>query len=327
MIFRIACLSVLLVSIYLIQPASSEEKIVSSPINRPKIGLALGGGGARAAAHVGVLKVLEEENIPIDVVTGTSMGSVIGGLYAAGIPVKQIESMLLNKSIQRAYNKMPFTMRVSLVPITVLPRLFGIHHNIGLYSGNKFAEFLAETLPANRQNIEDTIIPFSAVATDMLTGHEYVVSKGSLPKILQASAAFPFFKKPVEIDGRVLCDGFVCGANIPVKQARELGADVVIGVSVDGLLKPIPEEDLKHLRPFRRRTATILLSHLDKYGLSQADLALKPDVSDLGMLYSKRADVIKAVAEGERVARYHLPEIRRLAGMGEKSAYNLRSLH
>lgn len=300
-------------------PAVSVEQKSVQPaqtnLSRPRIGLALGGGGARGAAHVGVLKVLEEEHIPIDYIAGTSMGSVIGGLYAAGIPLAKIERMLEDRSLLRAYNRMPFTLRVGMVPLTTVPRLVGIHHHIGLYSGNKFAKFLAKEFPANRQNVENTVIPFSPVTTNLLTGKPYVVSKGSLAKALQASTAVPLFKKPVAIDGKELCDGFLSGANLPVQQVRDLGADIIICVDVDGPPKEVPDSVLHHFRSFRHRVTNILVSEMDEDAAKQADVLLRPEVSDIGMLIYNESNLKKAMTEGERTARSMVPQIRRLAGL------------
>src|SRR5262249_9072063 len=107
--------------------ADSQGKISQHSTSRPRVALALGGGGTRGAAHIGVLKVFEEEGVPIDCIAGTSAGSIVGGLYAAGVPLSEIERMMDNKSILRAYNTIPIWLRVSLIPYTTVPRLFGIH--------------------------------------------------------------------------------------------------------------------------------------------------------------------------------------------------------
>ncbi len=278
---------------------------------RPKIALALGGGGARGAAHIGVLKVLEQEKIPIDYIAGTSIGAIVGGLYAAGVPLSRLEKLALDRSLLRAYRTMPIFLRLMIVPITTLPRQFGIHPYVGLYSGARFRRFLDKCIPYSCTNIEDTKTPFRAVATDLLTGNPYVFSKGSLSLAMQASSAIPWLKKPIETDDALLCDG-VLAANIPVVQAREMGADIVVSVDIDGPVKPADKKDMRRIGVFENRSISLMMAKLDAKYVEQTDVLIQPDVSHIHILSKHLGQTSYAIAEGERAAREALPAIRKL---------------
>src|SRR5262249_45562290 len=109
---------------------------------RPKIGLALGGGGTRGAAHVGVMQVLEKEGIPIDCVAGTSVGAIIGGMYASGIPLDRLENIVQKKAFAHSYNTVPIWLRVAAIPVFLVPHLVGFTHYDGLYRGGRFASYI-----------------------------------------------------------------------------------------------------------------------------------------------------------------------------------------
>jgi NTE family protein len=282
-------------------------------MQRLRIGLALGGGGTRGAAHIGVLRVLEQEHIPIDCIAGTSVGSVIGGLYASGVPLDQIQKMFEDKSLMHAYNRVPITCSIVWTPLSMIPRLFGVYHFVGLYRGDKFARFIEASLPPSRKEIENTKIPFRPVSTDLLSGQPFAPDHGPLAEAIQASSALPWLKKPVQLQGKVLCDGFLAGANLPVAQARAMGADLVICVDVDGLPECVSTADMRHIRTFRHRINNVMISCLDQSEAESADLLLRPDVGDLGILSTRSCDVERAVRAGEYVARQALGRIRKAA--------------
>ncbi|MBX9693379.1 MAG: patatin-like phospholipase family protein [Cyanobacteria bacterium] len=289
--------------------AADEESRVG--LDRPKIALALGGGGARGAAHIGVLRVLEQEKIPIDYIAGTSIGAIVGGLYAAGVPLSTLEKLSMDRSLLRAYRTMPIFLRLMIIPITVFPRSIGIHPYVGLYSGGRFRKYLERCIPDDCTNIENTKRPFRAVATDLLTGNPYVCSKGSLSKAMQASSAIPWLKKPVEMDDALLCDG-VLSANIPVRQAREMGADVVISVDIDGPLQPAKKSELRRIGFFENRSISLMMTKLDTKYVEESDVLIRPDVSKIHILSKHLSEVSYAIAEGERATREALPKIRQL---------------
>ncbi|KKM18782.1 hypothetical protein LCGC14_1662220, partial [marine sediment metagenome] len=224
-------------------------------LNRPKIGLVLGGGGARGAAHVGVLKVLEEYNVPIDYVVGTSMGSIVGGLYAAGMSPQEMEAI---------FNLVPWNDLFSDRPPEVLlpfrhkednQRLMAFELGVkdgkivlpkGFIPGQKLG-FLLQKLTLNVadiDNFDELPIPFRAVSADLATGEAVVHDHGSLNEAMRASMSIPGVFTPIEIDGRVLVDGGIVN-NVPIEIARQIGADVIIAIDVGTPLSKV--EDLKDM--------------------------------------------------------------------------------
>lgn len=177
-----------------------------------KIGLALGSGGARGAAHTGVLKVLEREGIPISVVAGSSIGALVGAAHAAGIPIHQVEQEWLTTDVQRLFR--------SFLP--TFP-------HAGFSSGNELRKLLVDLLGSG--TIEDLPIPYAAVACDIDTGETVVLREGRLADAVRASTAIPGLFHPVRWKDRLLVDGGLVDP-VPVTVCRELGADVVIAVDV-----------------------------------------------------------------------------------------------
>lgn len=211
---------------------------------RPKIGLVLGGGGARGAAHIGVLRVLERERIPIDFVAGTSMGAIVGGLYASGLSADQIEKVLNDIDWGDAFDDRsprpdrPF-VRKRDDDNYLVQRNLGLGDDgrvrfpAGLIAGQKIDLILKQnTLHVDRIDDFDRLpTPFRAIATDILTGQEVVLARGDLARSIRASMSVPAIFSPVEIDGRLLVDGGVAN-NVPVNVVRQMGADIVIAVDV-----------------------------------------------------------------------------------------------
>jgi len=190
--------------------------------SRPKLGLALGSGAARGLAHIGVLKVLEEADIPIDIITGTSMGAFIGAMYAAGVPVAQMEQVALEIDW--------ISMARLLAP--VMP-------TSGLSDGKKLLAFMAELLPA--RDFKDLRLPLAVTATDINTGEAIIIKQGDLLEALLASLAFPGIFSPVRFGHRFLVDGGLCNP-IPTDVARNLGAEKIIGVcTIPAVIKQTPE--------------------------------------------------------------------------------------
>lgn len=213
------------------------------PPGRPRIGLVLSGGGARGIAHVGVLKVLERERVPIDVIAGTSMGAIVGGLYASGMRADEIETELRRLDWGRVFAQRPARQELSqrrkeedFELSTVLE--FGIRAGelrapqSTLSSRGLEALLRRFTLPVHgAAHFDDLPIPFRAVATDMETGSPVVMSAGDLALALRSSMSVPGVFSPIEVDGRVLGDGGLVN-NLPIDVAREMGADIVIAVNI-----------------------------------------------------------------------------------------------
>ncbi|MBZ0189755.1 MAG: patatin-like phospholipase family protein [Candidatus Obscuribacterales bacterium] len=275
-----------------------------------KVALVLGGGGARGAAHVGVLKVLEKEKIPFDLIVGTSMGSVVGGFYSAGIPLKDIEEMFLDRSLMKAFMTVSLKVRMLASPIMILPRVVS-HPYDGLYYGNKFRKYLSRQLPDDEKNIQDLKIPFAAVAVDLLSGNVACLTKGNLSYAMQASSAVPGLRKPVQIGEKLYVDGGIT-ENVPVEQAKRMGADVIIAVNIDEKLEKLPIDHFRQMGSVSKRLITLQLRNLDKPAADQACVLIHPDLTGIGLLSTDGDDAARALAAGEKEATDMMPEIKRL---------------
>jgi NTE family protein len=219
--------------------AAEQAAAQSPPLVRPRICLVLSGGGARGMAHIGVLKVLEELKIPIDCIAGTSMGAVVGGLYASGMTAAQIDATMRSVDWQEAFRDAPprrdLAFRRKQDDRNFLVRLpLGLKHGQillpkGFIQGQKLQETLRQlTLPfSNSTDFDSLPTPFRAVATDLLTGNAVLMDKGDLAIAMRASISAPGVFAPVETQGRVLVDGGLA-ENLPIDVAREMHADILI---------------------------------------------------------------------------------------------------
>ncbi len=280
-----------------------------SSSKRAKVILALGGGGTRGCAHIGVLRVLEKEGIPIDGIVGTSIGAIVGGLYAAGVKPDEIEHRMLNRSLLKAYQTVPIPLRVALIPVFFVPRVFGYRPYDGLYKGNKFRNYLNSAVPETERAIEALPIPFVAVASNLLDAKPYAIARGNLGMAIQASSAIPVLRRPVPMNGLLLIDGGL-QANLPVKQAKELGGDIVIAVDVDEKFTQLSEKDFRRIGSVSKRVINMVLSKVDEDQLSAADLVIQPNVNNISLLSTKTKDARRAIEEGESAASKALPDIR-----------------
>ncbi len=288
----------------------TSKKPQVNAVSRPKVGLALGGGGTRGAAHVGVLRVLLQEGVPIDCIAGTSMGSVVGGLYCAGLSVDEIQDKFTTKKLMGSFLTVPLGVRVAAIPIFYVPRIFGIKQYDGFYRGGKFRHFLNTSVPECSRDIENLKTPFGAVALNLIDGKIYLLNKGDLGRALQASSAVPVLRKPVAIGDQLFVDGGVT-ANLPVRQAKELGADIVIAVDVDERFQPVPQKTFKQIGSVAHRVMTLHLSKVDEDQVNFADVVIHPEVNGIGLISTKSDDIKSAIAAGEAAARAAMPEIRR----------------
>jgi NTE family protein len=282
---------------------------------KKRIGLALGGGGARGLAHIGVLMVLEKEGIPVDLIVGTSIGALVGGAYASGISPdelqKRADAYLNSPEFQSSAMKAFETARAK--------GALGITEKIQTYVRNTFYLIQAMFKPGILPNedfqttinyfvpdiqIEETRIPFRAVATDLVSGKEITFSKGSLRQAVMASCAVPGAITPLKEGERLLSDGgIVC--LVPSSVARQEGADIVIAVAVD---RPIGSEELRSVVDVYQRVNEIMSEKLKNYELANADVVILPEVGDLH--WSNFSEAINLIDEGERAAREKLDEIR-----------------
>jgi NTE family protein len=266
--------------------------------SRTGIGLALGGGFARGFAHLGILQVLEQNQIPVSHIAGTSVGSILGAAYASGAPLAHIIETCR-------------TLRFRDIARWRVSRL-------GLAS-NQRLENLIERVFDSRQ-FEDLRIPLAVVATDLTSGEPVVFTQGNLVDAIRASCAFPGLFEPVEIGTRCLADGGLV-APVPTHAARELGAAIVIGVSVgmqDGH-RGAPTNIFQVVS----RAVNAAQKHQLEIWERHADLVLRPDVQSLAWDDFHRAD--EAIAAGAAAAQRALPRIEKLLGQQKDSAQHLQA--
>ncbi|OCB77304.1 patatin-like phospholipase family protein [Flavobacterium crassostreae] len=275
--------------------------LFSQEQNRPKVGLVLSGGGAKGFAHIGVLKVLEDAGIKIDYIGGTSMGAVIGGLYASGYTASQIDSVLqvtnfdelisdfIPRSSKNFYEKRNDELYALVLPFTKFK--VGIPEALskGMYNFN-----LISKLTKNVRHIRDfnqLPIPFLCIGTDIETGKAVILNRGNLAQAIIASAAFPSLFSPVEIEGQLLVDGGVTN-NYPIEEVRKLGADIIIGVDVqDGLLT---RNSLKDATKILVQITNLHSIEKMKENVLKTDIYIKPDIKDYGVIsFDKGNEIIK----------------------------------
>jgi NTE family protein len=282
---------------------------------RKRIGLALGGGGARGLSHIGVLRVFEQANIPIDIIAGTSIGAMVGGAYASGISTEELESLVQEyvnstefqsstvKSMADVYNREKDHLKHKIQSflknqIYILQMLF----KPGILSPHDFQIMINYFIPDIQ--IQDTIIPFRAIATDLISGEQIVFSQGPLRKAVLASCAVPGVIEPIQEGDKLLSDGGIVSL-IPVRVARDEGADIVIAVVVDNDIRT--DDELKTVKDIYYRACEITSAKLEAYDLMDADIVIRPDVKNLHWTsFSKAVDL---VSEGEKAAQQMLPRI------------------
>lgn len=294
--------------------ATGDGRFQVHKVNRKTLALALGGGGVRGAAHVGVLRVLEEQKIPIDYIVGNSMGAIVGGMYAAGVPFDELQKEDSFSEFRKSY--LPtFGAKAIRLPLSVLWSPFRTNA-AGVMSGKKYQAFLEKHIPKGKENIEDLNIPYSAVVTNLLDGQAYRISEGKLATAMRASSTLAPIVRPVKIGDKLCVDGGI-RANLPASAARDTGADVVIAVLVDDPLRTISEKKMRHYRKVTERLADIVLAVTDEHQLQFADIVIAPDVSGISIFSKNQDDVGRAMAAGEAAARKALPLIRKKMNLPE----------
>lgn len=292
---------------------------------RPKIGLVLGGGGAAGIAHVGVLKVLEEQGIPIDVIAGTSMGAIVGSLYAAGYKADELEQVVKAldwpelfqdgqaRSLQSFQQKRENTGFFNTFEVGVKDGSLKLPE--GLVSGQKLMFELRRLLGRASQvdDFDRLPIPFRAVATDIETGEAVVLRKGNLATAVRASMSIPGLFTPVTIDNRVLVDGFVSN-NVPVDVARQMGADIVIVVSIPYYFEKRDKLDSVLAVSFQAMQFLTAKNSLPQLkGLKSPDVVLEPALKEIGSLAFDR--VQETIPIGEAAARGQLAALKKIAAL------------
>lgn len=307
--------------------------VFSQEQKRPKIGLVLSGGGAKGFAHIGVLKVLEEAGVKIDYIGGTSMGAVIGGLYASGYNAAQIDSIfqatnfneLINDFIPRS-SKNFYERRNDELYALVLPfnkMKIGIPEALskGMYNYN-----LLSRITRNVRHIKDfnqLPIPFLCIGTNIETGEEVLLNKGNLAQAMIASSAFPSLFSPVEIDGKILVDGGVVN-NYPIEEVRKLGADIIIGVDVQNDL--LDRTQLKDATKILVQITNLQSIERMKRNVTNTDIYIKPDVTQYGVIsFDKGNEIIRKGEEATFAVYEQLKKIVDESNPYRKPKLELRS--
>lgn len=280
---------------------------VKKAVQRKTMALALGGGGVRGAAHVGILRVLEREKIPIDYIVGNSMGAIVGGLYAAGVSFDELSNEESFEDFRKSYVP-TWSAKAFRLPLSVLWSPFRTGP-VGIMTGRKYQRFLEKHIPKGKEKIENLNIPYSAVVTNLIDGQAYRISEGDLATAMRASSTLAPLIRPVRIGDKLCVDGGV-RANLPASAARDTGADVVVAVLVDDPLRKVQEKRLRHYRAVTERLTDIVLAVTDEHQLQFADIVISPDVSGISIFSKKREDIERAMKAGEIAAEKAMPLIR-----------------
>jgi len=281
--------------------AISEEEIfkeylwsevnVLTPPKRPRIGLVLGGGGARGLAHIGVLRILQEEGIPIDVITGTSVGALIGGLYAANVPIEKMERLAEDIGWEEITN----LSAEAIVKLLTAEKLL---------STEKMEKYI--TLQIGNKRFDELKIPFACVATDLKTGEKIIFREGLVAPAVRASATIPGVFEPVEYRQRYLVDGGLVD-NLPVEVAKMLGAEIIIAVMVSA---DFTQYSTANILLTLNQAIYIQGEVLNQEQLKKAHLVIRPQVKDISAIELWRAR--ECMDAGIIAARKMLPEIKNL---------------
>jgi NTE family protein len=275
--------------------ASTQPPAAAVEQPRPKVALVLGGGAARGFAHIGVIRVLEQEKIPIDMVVGTSVGSLIGALYAYDMNSFELEWTAFSLEKDQVFD------------FTVLSAITGM----GPVKGDRLEEFVKAKVPV--ADIENLKLPYAAVATDLNRGTRVVLDKGSIARAVRASSALPGVFNPVEHQGRLLVDGGVVD-NIPISVAREKGADIVIAVDIS---ENVINFNVTNVIDVVLQSVNIMFNENVAYKKKEADVLIRPAVGNVGLLdFTQKKQCMLA---GMDAAKRAMPEIReKMEAWGKK---------
>jgi len=280
-----------------------------------KVGLALGGGGARGLAHIGVLKVLERENIPINLITGTSMGAIIGGVYALKKDISAIEKIAEKYSKISEFNidfsfsekerkDKPFFLK-KMSDFLKKGYILNLELRRKYINDGEGVKKIIKDLVGDKA-FTDTKIPFAAVAADLVKGEKVIIRKGKLFDALLASASIPGMFPPVILDKKILVDGGIVDV-VPIEAAQSLGANFVIGVNVSQTIKKRAEFD--NAVEIFFRSDSITSAELRKLQLSFADIVITPKVRRFH--WSDFSKPEQCVREGEVAAQNAILELKK----------------
>lgn len=268
-------------------PAPQPPPQPQGPPPKPKIALVLGGGAARGFAHIGVIRTLEQEKIPVDLVVGTSVGSLIGAIYAADRNSFELEWTAFQ------------LQKEDLFDFGVLTTVTGM----GFAKGDKLEAWVKGHI--RTADIEQLKIPFAAVATDLNWGHKVVLDRGSVARAVRASSAIPGVFQPVQHQGKILVDGGVVD-NIPISVARARGADIVIAVDISA---NVGNPNITNLLGVSLQAANIMFALNVEHAKKDADVLISPAIGDVGTLdFTQKKRCMQA---GIQAAQQSVPAIHR----------------
>lgn len=261
----------------------------------PKIGLALGSGSTRGYAHIGVIKVLEKNKIPIDFIAGSSVGAMIGSVYAFCKDSHKLEKIILSPSWRQV---------ISFID----PSLKG-----GLIDGKKIKKFIDNSI--KKSTFDKLKIPFRVVTTDFKTAEPIEISKGNVASAVQASISVPLFFKPVLLQEMMLWDGGL-SESVPVETVRKMGADIVIAVNLDNKSRFSDERNIGN-NPYliALKTLKYFQYHLAKNCVKSADIVINPLIKDpslLGWRKVLKGEGKTGILEGEKATKLVLPTIKKI---------------
>ena len=320
---RLVILSNVLLLAAVANAGDMEQADDVTPSDRPRVGLVLGGGGARGAAHIGVLRELERMRIPIDAIAGTSMGAIVGGLYASGMSVDALEMLVAEMDWADAMSDEPERSDLRFrrkqdarnfpIALDIGLERGRLKLPLGVVQGQKLDLILRNlTLPVSGiSDFDDLPIPFRAIASDIGTGEMHVMHGGDLALAIRASMSVPGVLAPVSLDGHLLVDGGLVG-NLPIDVVRDMGVDVVIAVDVEFPLYALDE--LQSAITVSEQMLTILirkdtLRQIEKLG--DRDVLIRPQLGTFGS--TNFGDILETIEPGATAAREQEPRLARLA--------------
>ncbi|WP_221189664.1 patatin-like phospholipase family protein [Alloprevotella rava] len=311
----------------------------STIIKRPRIGLVLGGGGAKGAAEVGVLKVLEEEGVPVDYIAGTSIGAIVGGLYSVGYRADSLRVLLRNADWQqlladkRLRIAETFNSRQSNETFLIsVPVPFLKSHSVaastrGFVEGNNLYNFFSKlTIGYHRMHSFKSLpIPFTAIATDLKTGQEIEMDSGSLPLAMRSSMSIPGFFEPVQYGSHLLVDGGTIN-NFPVDVVKKMGADIIIGIDLSQQTR-LQGEELKGLAAVIHQLVNIMGQQKYKANTkvlkeSNTDIYINPNLKEFGTMSFSQTAIDTMYKRGYEAAdslRYKFRKLRESLGIAKSN--------
>jgi len=257
---------------------------------QPKIGLALGSGGPKGLSHIGVIKVLERNNIPIDFIAGSSIGACIGGFYAVNKSMKNIEEIAL-----------PHNWR-QMLSLFLDPSL-----HQGLVSGKKIQNFFESII--GKIHFKELKTPLSVVATDIKTGKAIIINEGEVAQAIRASSSIPLIFIPIKLNNRMLADGGL-SMPVPVEVVKKMGADIVIAVDLDADYFTSNDKDSYGFYKLANTSIRLLRHHLSSLNAKDADIVVNPKIGKVG--WNKFIDSKNVILAGEEAMQLSILQLKEL---------------